>query len=273
MLDHVAHYDVLGNTFILWDARQHQPGALITHFEQPTWAKRVQTLCDANTGLGVDGLLVLRHATEEAKHPVLCIYNADGSDGEFCGNGIRAGAHYLFQENHTQHTLTLSMHGHAILCHREAASTISADIYHAYYQGIWTENHGHPNPLHQVHVGNPHLIAFEALTKQALIRLHHACLAANYPPVNLSACWAMPETPNTYALLVHERGVGFSLACGSAVLASYAALTAMPATTLPSALTFSMPGGNATCRRGAQNGLTLSSTLTQPHSCRINMFD
>ena len=50
-------------------------------------------VCDPAAGLGADGLLlVLDSATADVR---MRIINADGSEAEMCGNGIRCFARYL----------------------------------------------------------------------------------------------------------------------------------------------------------------------------------
>ncbi|MDY0087295.1 MAG: diaminopimelate epimerase [Coriobacteriia bacterium] len=52
-------------------------------------------LCDRNFGIGADGLILVRPATDSEAHFLMMYYNADGSTAEMCGNGIRCFAKYL----------------------------------------------------------------------------------------------------------------------------------------------------------------------------------
>lgn len=61
------------------------------------WAERlagdpglVRRLCDRRRGIGADGILSL--ATQTATSVSLVYVNADGSEGQFCGNGTRCAA-------------------------------------------------------------------------------------------------------------------------------------------------------------------------------------
>lgn len=51
-------------------------------------ASSAMTLCDRRRGIGADGVLVV-HPSEKA-HFRMQVFNADGSEAEMCGNGIRA---------------------------------------------------------------------------------------------------------------------------------------------------------------------------------------
>lgn len=81
-----SKYEGAGNDFILLDTRGG---------ELRISSKTVARLCDRHFGIGADGLMTLGPSAE-----ALCTmryYNADGSEGEMCGNGGRCFA--LFAEH------------------------------------------------------------------------------------------------------------------------------------------------------------------------------
>lgn len=73
-----SKYEGAGNDFILIDNR--------TGSFQPT-PQAVARLCDRHFGIGADGLMTL--TADEAGTCVMRYFNADGSEGEMCGNGAR----------------------------------------------------------------------------------------------------------------------------------------------------------------------------------------
>lgn len=75
----------LGNDFILF---QDMKG------EVKDFAKLACTLCDRHTGIGADGIIVA--VPSEKAQIGFRIFNADGSEAEMCGNGIRCFAHYVY---------------------------------------------------------------------------------------------------------------------------------------------------------------------------------
>jgi diaminopimelate epimerase len=77
----------LGNDFILVDER-HCPS------DASAWARR---LCDRHLGIGGDGILVYRLKTEAGAVGMRLI-NADGTDAEISGNGVRCLAAYVVRK-------------------------------------------------------------------------------------------------------------------------------------------------------------------------------
>lgn len=77
----------LGNDFIIIEdlAEKIKPDALL-----------VQKLCDRHFGIGADGLIFVR-ASREGDF-FMDFYNADGSQAEMCGNGIRCFAKYIYEQ-------------------------------------------------------------------------------------------------------------------------------------------------------------------------------
>ncbi len=73
-----AKYEGAGNDFILIDNRSGR--------FTPT-AHGIARLCDRHFGIGADGLMTLECDDEETC--VMRYFNADGSEGEMCGNGAR----------------------------------------------------------------------------------------------------------------------------------------------------------------------------------------
>ncbi|QNI54751.1 diaminopimelate epimerase [Synechococcus sp. BIOS-E4-1] len=85
-----SKYQGLGNDFILMEGRSGQLSAEI-HSPDPGW---VQRLCDRRFGIGADGLILALPAEGDAELRMR-IFNADGSEAEMCGNGIRCLARFL----------------------------------------------------------------------------------------------------------------------------------------------------------------------------------
>ena len=77
-----------GNDFLLIDCREK---------ELADYGAFTKKSCDRHFGVGGDGVLVIR--TSEKADFRMRIFNADGSEAEMCGNGIRCFARYLY-DNH-----------------------------------------------------------------------------------------------------------------------------------------------------------------------------
>ncbi|MBQ5991469.1 MAG: diaminopimelate epimerase [Clostridia bacterium] len=76
----------LGNDFVLFDGRA---------LENTDWNALAVKVCNRHTGVGADGALILLNSA--AADVRMRIFNADGSEAEMCGNGIRAFARYAFE--------------------------------------------------------------------------------------------------------------------------------------------------------------------------------
>lgn len=61
-------------------------------------AKTAKTWCHRTTGIGADGLIILREEPENDIPVEMIIYNSDGSLAPMCGNGIRCFANYCHDE-------------------------------------------------------------------------------------------------------------------------------------------------------------------------------
>ena len=82
----------IGNDFLVVDLRPGRPGAG-REGPSPEDPASVRALCDRNFGVGGDGVLAILPSTvADARMRVL---NADGSEAEMCGNGIRCVAKVL----------------------------------------------------------------------------------------------------------------------------------------------------------------------------------
>jgi diaminopimelate epimerase len=77
----------LGNDFLI-----AQPGAGLTPADAGGLARRI---CERHTGVGADGLVLLSVERAEPAEARFRVFNADGSEAEISGNGLRCAAAYL----------------------------------------------------------------------------------------------------------------------------------------------------------------------------------
>src|SRR5215470_15880652 len=87
-----------GNDFVLLDNRDGR---------QYPYAALARRACDRRFGIGADGLLVLLRALHAGADVALRIFNADGSEAESCGNGIRCVARYIAREEDKERALAI----------------------------------------------------------------------------------------------------------------------------------------------------------------------
>jgi diaminopimelate epimerase len=85
----------LGNDFVVVDLRPGRAGAELQ--PAPTDPAVARALCDRHFGIGADGVLAILPGQEgDARMRVI---NADGSEAEMCGNGIRCVAKVLWEKD------------------------------------------------------------------------------------------------------------------------------------------------------------------------------
>jgi diaminopimelate epimerase len=79
-------WQALGNDYLIVEERQ-LPFTLTP--------ERIRRICAPHTGVGSDGILLLRETEERGFVAEVAIYNPDGSEAELSGNGVRQAVMYL----------------------------------------------------------------------------------------------------------------------------------------------------------------------------------
>ena len=85
----------LGNDFVVVDLRPGRPGA--TASPSPADPEVARAICDRHFGVGADGVLAILPGDQG--HARMRVINADGSEAEMCGNGIRCVAKVLYESD------------------------------------------------------------------------------------------------------------------------------------------------------------------------------
>ena len=238
----------LGNDFLVVDARDPlgaaDPGAagralLAACREHDGLAVRI---CDRHRGVGADGLLFVRGSLDD---PEMVIVNADGTEPEMCGNGIRCVARWLGDRHLPEASSLIIRTGNGPLaCGLERddhgqvtqvrvdmgpVSDAPADVGLAgSEQAPWRDR-----PLrldsYQLHVtalslGNPHAVVFTPLSAEG--RAHVGPRLTSHPlfveGVNAELVRALPAGADgrvRFEVHVHERGCGWTEACGTGATA------------------------------------------------------
>ena len=216
------------NEFVIVDART-------TPLADPVgFARRV---CDRERGLGADGLLIaLPSTTADVR---LRIINADGSDAEMCGNGMRCFARYLDETD-----------GRATAVVETAAGPIATRILSREPYTVAEEiNEPIVGAAHvvagftatPVDVGNPHVVIFVddlgAIDVRTLgPRIEHDPCYPRGTNVHFVA-----ERGDRLQVRHWERGAGATAACGTGAVACAAVAIALRGASSP--VTLDVPGG------------------------------
>jgi len=237
-----SKYQGLGNDFILVDNRHQGEPCL-----RPEQAAR---LCDRNFGVGADGVIFLLSGSGDADY-AMRIFNADGSEPEMCGNGIRCLAKFAARlEAQDQGNATATPGTPNLYRIQTPAGLISPEIQP---NGLVRVDMGPPElhadripttlagkadkvidlPLRVgdrdwqvtcVSMGNPHCVTFvDDVTTIPLEVLgprfeHHPAF-----PQRVNTEFIQVQRPDYLKMRVWERGAGSTLACGTGACAALVA--------------------------------------------------
>jgi diaminopimelate epimerase len=221
----------LGNDFAVLDARASTP---------PLDASRVRAMSDRHTGIGFDQLLVIEPPRDPSCIAAYSIRNADGSPAEQCGNGARCIGAWLYRDGVLAigDEVKLESPSGEVAMRLADATTVTvamgepvfeparipfdapalADIYPLEIGGERVE-------IAAVSMGNPHAVmAVDAVADQRVDRLGPGITSHARFREGANAGFAQIVDPRTIRLRVHERGAGWTQACGSGACAAMAAL-------------------------------------------------
>jgi len=241
----------LGNDFLVIFEEDAPGGA--------HWADLARRWCHRRTGIGADGLLVARagDASPDSGVDVLMrLHNADGSEAEMSGNGIRClvQAWSRRMERIEGRVVVGTAAGPRAVQYAPGPSTdtivASVDmgpVVEIDEPDTWLAVGADPlRPVVHVTLGNPHTV----VAVDDLDAIDLASLGRLLADVNLEVIAAGPER-DAITMRVHERGVGITEACGTgACAAAWAAAAWGMVTRATTEITVHMAGGDAKVRLG-----------------------
>src|SRR5262245_13490200 len=201
-------WHALGNAYVL----VVQPDA------GPVTPERVRRLCDANTGIGSDG--VIEVVAYDAGRAEIAIWNPDGSGAEMSGNGSRIAAAWLLRDA-AERTVEVATAGRLVRSLAAAGGLVRQEIGEvAVAEDEELELSGESITVIPVDVGNPHaVVRRDALSRDDLLRLGPALETHPRFPGRTNVQLVRPETRGSVSVLVWERGAGETRASGSSAIA------------------------------------------------------
>jgi len=235
-------WQALGNDFILIESTERDFFSDRVYFRSDAWKKVVSNWCDRQIGIGADGILLYF----DGECPEVLIFNADGTDGQFSGNGIRCAASHYFLQHSDKDSVVLLMGGKQIYCEMsesESKDELSLIFPSGSYEGSGVAiAQGKKYEGDLVSVGNPHFLipygkpqaidvsrVFETLDKifydLSLIGEELVEYQGEGSHRNVHFYWKTtikaPALPLCTGYMVSscERGVGMTAACTSGALA------------------------------------------------------
>jgi len=238
--------EALGNDFMLIDARERAFA--------PS-AKLIGQWADRHRGVGFDQMLILRPAAQSRHHCRIDIHNADGSEAEQCGNGMRAVALWLSQHDGADSVLYLDTAAGTVEVEYRSDDDISASLGEPDFTPAAVglsgtsdfpqnfEVEGEILTVYGASMGNPHLLVVEKEAPDAARLRKLGRALGQHPSLRQGANvgLAVVESAHRIRLQVFERGAGPTRACGSGAGAAAAILIRLGRTGTPVEVV--QPGG------------------------------
>ena len=203
-------YEGLGNDFILVDDATASP----PHASQEIPAR---ALCDRHFGIGADGVLLLLPPVTPGAHARMRVINADGSVPEMCGNGLRCAVLHIASARGLREVLFDTDAGPRA-CSVDAAGSVTVDMGVVAITGEATLE---DVPFVLADSGNPHAVTVREATRETIERIGPRVSTHAMFPHGTNVEFAR-FGPDGVDLVVWERGVGITLACGTGACATVA---------------------------------------------------
>lgn len=220
----------LGNDFVVLDLR---------HQTFPIDSKTAIQLADRHTGIGCDQVLVLRQAENDQHIASFEVWNADGSQAEQCGNGVRCLGLYLKKHAEAQNDQFL-LNGPAGIVKIQCleGDQVQVDMGPPIFDKnripllLAAENQWYPLEIEQkqyllgaVSMGNPHALMLVDDVKTADVSHLGAIISKHSQfPDGCNAGFAEIIDRGNIHLRVYERGAAETLACGTGACAAMSIL-------------------------------------------------
>lgn len=226
-----------GNDFVMINAFEET-------ISEKDYASLAQKLCDRHFGIGADGLiLALPSKKDDIK---MRIFNADGSEAEMCGNGIRCFALFVKNENLISknkfriETLAGTIIPEIVKGSNETKAMIKVDMGKPFFEGsdIPVNLPGKGPFLKQtmmingqaieytpIGMGNPHCIIFTEEITDDLVHKTGPLIEHNLTifPKRTNIEFVKILSRDLAHMRVWERGSGETLACGTGTCATVVA--------------------------------------------------
>lgn len=245
------------NDFVILDEREQ-------HLDAPELL--AQWVCDRHVGIGADGLLLV--GPSAVADATMRVINADGSEAEMCGNGIRCVARYLDERGDGSE-----------LRIETQAGIIATEILARGDEYIVRADVGAARVLPKavslrdavvVDTGNPHVVWFRhSLDDVDLVAagdaLQHDPAFSNGTNLHI----AVVENEHTLRVRHYERGVGLTMACGTGAVACAAAGIALHHVVSP--VTVHVPGGTLEIEIGADGRAKMTGPAVRVFEAHLSI--
>ena len=220
-------------------------------------------LSDRHFGVGADGMIFI-FPSEEGDFEMR-IFNADGSEGKMCGNGIRCVGKYLYDKGYTDRThLEINTrsgvkHLHLHLMGGKVKSVTVEMGEASVGQEMSLNVEGTQLRLIPVSVGNPHGVVFvERLEEAPLTTLGPKVERHPAFPEGVNVEFVQVLSPCQLRMRVWERGSGVTMACGTGACASAAAAAAQGLCRKDAPISVQLDGGTLEIQVASDGMVTMT---------------
>lgn len=189
---------------------------------------RARSICHRRTGIGADGLIVLKPMTANSFQ--FRLFNADGSAAEWSGNGVRCAAAYLQQQKQLPSARFITKAGEIAVSMRPARAGRTAVSFNRPSPAVSVMREtvksaalpGSGIPLF-VDAGNPHLVFITLHFNFNWEMVGDKCQAAATKTHGVNVEFVVLQNRRRFDMRIFERGVGPTPSSGSGALAAFAA--------------------------------------------------
>lgn len=198
------------------------------------FAELSKILSHRHFGIGADGIITI--SKSDKADFFMQIYNADGSKGEMCGNGIRCVAKYVYENGLTDKTkitidtlagiktLELSLENDKVEMVKVDMGVPTMHNGEELNKELLTHNLDVFNETYEVmdvSMGNPHTVIFvPEITDYLVLEVGKNIECHEYYPNRTNVEFVQIIDRNTIKMRVYERGSGETMACGTGSCAS-----------------------------------------------------
>ena len=240
-------YQGIGNDFVLIDNIDGKA---------PMTSEFAKKVCDRHFGVGADGILYVLPG--KGTDVTMRVLNADGSEAEMCGNGIRCVARYVFdkglvkKKEFTIHTLAGTKTARIIDAKNFMVEIdMGAPILNCqdipmkgdgWFISKKFEVSGYNLIGNAVSMGNPHFITFEEYWPDQMEELGPEISKHPLFPKQTNVEFATVEN-GKIDIKVYERGAGWTKACGTGACATTVAAALNKLVAFNDPIDVSLPGG------------------------------
>ncbi|MEQ2520138.1 diaminopimelate epimerase [Ruthenibacterium sp. CLA-JM-H11] len=241
-------------------------------------------LSDRHTGVGADGLILLE---DSGKADVkMRIFNADGSEGRMCGNGVRCAAEYLFLNGLVEGNIArVETLAGVRTVERLAPGLLRVEMGQPDFSPAAVFLRGRTRPVVEelievnggavratcLSMGNPHCVVFVPdVFRAELDRMGPGFARCGLFGQGVNAEFVQQTGPLSLRMRVWERGSGETMACGSGACAAVAAAVRTGRVPMGQEVRVELPGG-ALSVCWTQEGMTLTGDAARVFTGEIEL--